>query len=391
MTALVLGAKWGLITSANYARALGPLKLLLFFALLALTLTGAETRAIIAAMLADAYLQVSVFVAATLGVIYTIEHRTRTDVATVLDRYRAWQVPIAATLGALPGCGGAVVVVMQYVRGNISFGALVAVLTATMGDAAFLLLAAEPRTGVAIFALGAAVGIISGYVIDALHGRDFLRTRASEAEVAAAAPRQKQGSFAALHPLWIALAAPGLVLGVLDLMMIDTDALFGPLAPYGPTQILGMTGALLAFGMWAFDPAKTFDPGAARGCSPRVRTIDTTNFVTVWVIVGFLVYELGVHFTGVDLAAAFDVWAPLIPLLAVLVGFLPGCGPQIVVTTLYISDIMPLSGQLGNAISNDGDALFPALAIAPKAALVATLYSAVPALIVAYGWFLLLE
>ena len=37
---------------------------------------------------------------------------------------------------------------------------------------------------------------------------------------------------------------------------------------------------------------------------------------------------------------------------------------------------------------NDGDALFPAIALNPRAALVATVYSAIPALIVAYGfWF----
>ena len=40
---------------------------------------------------------------------------------------------------------------------------------------------------------------------------------------------------------------------------------------------------------------------------------------------------------------------------------------------------------MGNAISNDGDALFPALAMAPGAAVVATLYSAVPALVISYA------
>lgn len=52
---------------------------------------------------------------------------------------------------------------------------------------------------------------------------------------------------------------------------------------------------------------------------------------------------------------------------------------------------MPLSAQLGNAISNDGDALFPALAVARAAAVRATIYSAVPALIVGYGWFALFD
>ena len=61
------------------------------------------------------------------------------------------------------------------------------------------------------------------------------------------------------------------------------------------------------------------------------------------------------------------------------------------VTTLYLSGFVPLSAQIGNAISNDGDALFPAIALAPKAAIVATLYSAIPALILAYGWYFLAE
>ena len=50
-----------------------------------------------------------------------------------------------------------------------------------------------------------------------------------------------------------------------------------------------------------------------------------------------------------------------------------------------------MSAQLGNALSNDGDALFPALALAPRAALVATAYSTIPAIMVAYGYAFLFE
>jgi hypothetical protein len=61
------------------------------------------------------------------------------------------------------------------------------------------------------------------------------------------------------------------------------------------------------------------------------------------------------------------------------------------VTSLYVSGAIPLSAQLGNAIANDGDALFPAIAVAPKAAVVASIYSALPAVFVAYGWYLFME
>ena len=97
------------------------------------------------------------------------------------------------------------------------------------------------------------------------------------------------------------------------------------------------------------------------------------------------------YFTSLDLKIFFDLWLPFVPLVAILFGFLPGCGPQVVVATFYLNGYIPLSAELGNAISNDGHALFPAIALAPKAAILATLYSAIPALVVAYGYFYLFE
>ena len=63
--------------------------------------------------------------------------------------------------------------------------------------------------------------------------------------------------------------------------------------------------------------------------------------------------------------------------MAVLIGFIPGCGPQVLATTMYLSGIIPLSALLGNAISNDGDALFQRLQL-HRESFVATLYSALP-------------
>ena len=113
--------------------------------------------------------------------------------------------------------------------------------------------------------------------------------------------------------------------------------------------------------------------------------------MTVWVIFAYLFYELGIYFSDIDLRLLFEIWAPLVPLIAILVGFIPGCGPQIVITTMYLNGLVPFSAELGNAISNDGDALFPAIAMAPRIAIIATLYSAVPALISAYAYYWLFE
>lgn len=364
--------------------------------------------------IAEAYLQVSTFVAATLALIYGAERLFRFDLAAALQARPRLQVPIAAFLGALPGCGGAIVVVTQYVNGRVGFGALIAVLTATMGDAAFLLLSQEPLTALGVFALGLATGSACGLVVDALHGPDFLRMQA-EAGPAAAARRARAGRRARhatrLDPVWFAVMVPGVVFAVPIAARIDPNTWFGPLAAHEPVTLLGFAGGVLALLMWTghftSEPGKLCDTAAATGggrgpaaANPgdgavvpptvRARIVNDTNFVTVWVIAAFLLFELGMHFTGADLAAWFDTWALLVPLVAVLIGFLPGCGPQIIVTTLYVTGIVPMAALLANAISNDGDALFPAIALAPRAAIVATLYSGVPALIVGYAAYMLM-
>jgi hypothetical protein len=375
------------------------------FALLVIAVTwqSPEARRLVLASLADAYLQVSAFVAATLALFYGLERLFKVDAGALMERHARWQVPAAAFLGALPGCGGAIVVVTQYVRGHVGFGAMVAVLTATMGDAAFLLLAQEPATGLAIFGLGLAVGVLSGWIVDAIHGPGFLRQQHKPRATVATAGNDA-GPVRHLNGLWVAVMVPGLVLGVLTAFQVDADALFGTTFIPQPTVWLGVAGSLLAIAMWALSPSESLAENVSAGTSgcetglcgraggdTLDRIVGDTNFVTVWVVLAYLSYGLGLFLTGIDLKAVFTVWGPAVPLIGILVGFLPGCGPQIVVTTLYLNGVVPLSAQLGNAISNDGDALFPAIALAPRVAVVATLYSALPALMVAYAYWWIWE
>ena len=118
-----------------------------------------------------------------------------------------------------------------------------------------------------------------------------------------------------------------------------------------------------------------------------LRVIFDTNFVTSWVVMAFLGYEIAVTYFGLDVQALFGSFTILMPAIAILIGFIPGCGPQIVVTSLYLTGVIPFSALIANAIANDGDALFPALALAPKAAILATLYSAIPAALIGYGFY----
>ena len=349
--------------------------------------TDTDFGEVIFTSIADAYIQVSTFVAATLLIVFSIEKFLNIDVTAALRRDTFWQVPVAAALGALPGCGGAIIVVTQYVTGRLSFGSVVAVLTATMGDAAFLLIAQEPLTGLAIAVLGFVVGTLSGWIINVIHGSDFLR-----GGIAKEFEHNEDSSTRWIDYLWLVMMIPGIVLAVLVATQVDADAFLANPLFDRPATLLGVIGGVLALSM-RLAPRFGFlgDKAFSRNNTIVRRTIADTNFVTTWVVAAFLLFELSVYFFGLDLKNLFTGMALYTPLMAVLVGFIPGCGPQVLVTTMYLSGIIPLSALLGNAISNDGDALFPAIAIAPRVAIVATLYSALPALLVSYGWFFLVE
>ena len=359
-----------------------------FFGLLILSLAfqSGSFGEIVRQSMIDAYLQVSVFVGFTLIVFIGLDSLTNFNVDSFLEKTKKIHVPLASLLGAIPGCGGAIIVVTQYIQGRISFGSLVAVLTATMGDAAFLLLAIEPSTGLLIFSLGIIVGTFSGYLVDIIHGKSFMLPN-SKIEVEF--ENLKKTFVSKFNLFWVILFLPGFILGIILAFQIDIDDIFS--LPFNLISIVGSAGAILSIFMWSLNPLSDFQCSTDKSRGFTSRVIDTTNFVTTWVISGFLVFEIFMYFTSFDLKVFFDLWLPFVPLVAILFGFLPGCGPQIVVATFYLNGYIPLSAEIGNAISNDGDALFPAIALAPKAAILATLYSAIPAIIVAYSYFILLE
>ena len=361
-----------------------------FFGLiiLALAFQTGEFGIIIRESMVDAYLAVSVFVGFTLMVFIGLDSLTKFDINSFLEKTKNFHVPIASFLGAIPGCGGAIIVVTQYIQGRISFGSLVAVLTATMGDAAFLILAMEPSTGLLIFILGIFVGTISGYVVDLIHGRSFMMTNS---DIELEFEKLKKTFVSKFNIFWLMLFVPGFLIGILLAFQIDVDSFFTLPSNTSVVILLGSAGAILSIFMWSLNPLSDFQCSTDKSRGFLSRVIDTTNFVSTWVISGFLVFEIFMYFTNIDLKLFFDLWLPFVPLIAILFGFLPGCGPQIVVATFYLNGYIPLSAELGNAISNDGDALFPAIALAPKAAILATIYSAFPAIIVAYTYLIIFE
>ncbi len=362
--------------------------------LLLLPLVFHATREITVNVISDAFWQVGVYVAATLFIYRVISLSIQTQ-SWQWHRHRYGQVAFATILGVLPGCGGAIVIMTQYAKGHIHFGAVVAVLTATMGDAAFLLLASDPIGSGKVFMISALMALMVGALIVKTHPKDFLLPPIQHNDDPELLRQPKQPIAHSISAyFWRYLLLPASVIALLGSFQVDIAALFEI-----PQTILPYLGA--AFGtccliFWALEG------NSHQACCSKTNSThwgyvaQQTHGILIWVIGAFIVFELGVlffehttfHLSPLTDRADLRVW---LPLFGVVIGLIPGCGPQILVTTAYLSGAMPFSAQLGNALSNDGDALFPAIALAPKAALIATLYSALPALIASYGYYFLFE
>jgi len=160
-------------------------------------------------MLVDAYTQVSVFVAATLLLVYGAERLFGFNIGEVLKNSKTLEIPLAALLGATPGCGGAVVVVAAYSSGHASFGAVVATLIATMGDAAFLLIATRPDAAAVVLPMSFLVAVIFGWIVDKW-GPAF-KSNSNEIK-SDLIPRIGKTQW--IHLIYLVCMIPGLIMGI---------------------------------------------------------------------------------------------------------------------------------------------------------------------------------
>jgi hypothetical protein len=351
-----------------------------------------------------AFLEVGTFVAVMLAGFGLLQWRSQGALSRWLAGHRRLGPLAGALLGAIPGCGGAIVVMPLYLRGTVSFGTVVATLVATMGDSSFVLLATDPAVALVLHLGLLVTGTVTGAIVDGLritptrlpadgHHHDHAgvatsprRPRPSTVGAAAATigldgrPTVRSVPRGLLG-FWV-LVALGLLVAVPTVMRLLPVEAFD-VGPVPAGMLIGVLG-VLACGAIAVLGRGQARPTCAWHERPRDVLLDAareTAKVTVWVGVAFVGYEVFVATTGIDLGRL-----PTIGLIGVVIGtalgLIPGCGPQVVLTGLYAQGLVPLSTLVANALSQDGDALLPLLAMDRRAAVVGTAISAVPGLVV---------
>ena len=83
-----------------------------------------------------------------------------------LKKTRVGQVIFGALLGSIPGCMGGFATVSLYTHRMFSFGALIAMMIASSGDEAFIMLAMIPEQALVIFAVLFVVAVVTGIIVD---------------------------------------------------------------------------------------------------------------------------------------------------------------------------------------------------------------------------------
>ncbi|MCD4523543.1 putative manganese transporter [Nocardioides sp. cx-173] len=345
--------------------------------------------------LADAFMQVGVFVALLVAPFGWARFRWGHRLDDALVRHRRLGPLVAAALTVPPGCGGAIVVMAVYARGGVSYGAAIAALVATMGDASWVLLAADPVLTLQLKVLLVTVGALSGYAVDAL---GIAPRRRVDAVVPTArplpvdpAPRERVLVAAGHVPAAVRLHELGVLPALLWLTLgtgatVSLPVTFQLLRPDNLYLVLGVAGTAVAVVAFVRGGCKLADDDD-RTAHPTSMTQVLRHggheiaFVTVWVAVAYLAWSMVTHLTGFD-GSQLPLFGVAGVVVGALVGLIPGCAVQIVFAGIFLAGGMPLSTLVANTVSQDGDALLPLLALEHRSALLATVLTTVPALLV---------
>ena len=127
---------------------------------------------IVVTSMRDAFLAVTVFVAAMVLLFSWLQYTTSGRFVEYIRERKRLQPVIGALMGLTPGCGGAIVMMPMYARGYVTYGTVVATLIATLGDSAFVLIGAAVTDSsfiaplLAVHAISFIVGVTWGYFVD---------------------------------------------------------------------------------------------------------------------------------------------------------------------------------------------------------------------------------
>ena len=288
------------------------------------------------------------------------------------------QVFLAALLGLVPGCIGGFAVVSLFTHNLLSFGSLVAMMIASSGDEAFVMLALIPKTAIILFIILFVIGVAAGILVDKVYKGDKRPFAPEEFKLHDECCHEKH-DHTSHHPVketkrsmtreriiimaGIAIFIVAVFAGILE----HDHASHADEHSHQSFDIFSERWMNLLFaGVSIFLLFLT-----ARAGDHFIREhlwghVVKKHFKSIflWTFGALLIIHFGMQFLDIEHWLRDNII--LMILLAVLIGIIPESGPHMVFITLFAGGLIPFSVLLASSIAQDGHTALPLLAESKK-------------------------
>ena len=314
-----------------------------------------------------------------------------------LRQHRFGQVVLGAGLGIIPGCMGGFAVVSMYSHKLLSFGALIAMMIASSGDEAFVMLAMIPKQALILCAVLFVIAILVGWMVDLVSKKRVPEPSCCEDGFKLHEEEHHHGAVhekASLKNLKHASAERiALLLGVVifiialafGLLEHDHEHEHEAVETLSHVNVFDEYWLNLFFAIVSLIVVWFIATVNEHIIKEHLwEHVIRKHFLSIflWTFGALLVIELGLHY--LDMEAWINSNILWMILLAVLVGIIPESGPHMLFVTLFATGMVPFSVLLASSISQDGHASLPLLAESKRSFLKAKLINTIVAAVFGY-------
>ncbi len=315
---------------------------------------------------------------------------------TRLRQNRFGQVVLGAGLGIIPGCMGGFAAVSMYSHKLLSFGALIAMMIASSGDEAFVMLAMIPKEALLLMVVLFMVAILAGWLVDrfAKPNKDHHEGCEEGYQIHEEDEKEENDDKPTLRNMRHASAERiALLLGVILFIVALAFGMFEhgheevahtQLNIFNESWMNLIFAVISLFVVWFIATA-----GEHIIKEHLWEHIIRKHFLSIflWTFGALLVIQIGLHYFDIETLISNNI--PWMILLAVLVGFIPESGPHLLFVTLFATGTVPFSVLLASSISQDGHASLPLLAESKRSFVKAKIVNALVAAVCGYLCYLI--
>ena len=310
-----------------------------------------------------------------------------------LRQNRFGQVVLGAGLGIIPGCMGGFAAVSMYSHKLLSFGALIAMMIASSGDEAFIMLAMIPKQALLLMLILFMVAVVAGFLVDRLpiidaRGHDIKGRHEGcedgyqiheEESISVEKSSFRNMKHASAERVALLLGVILFIVALAFGMLEHEETAHTQLNIFNENWMNLVFAVISLFVVWFIATA-----GEHIIKEHLWEHIIRKHFLSIflWTFGALLVIQVGLHYFDIETLISNNI--PWMILLAVIIGIIPESGPHLLFVTLFATGTVPFSVLLASSISQDGHASLPLLAESKRSFVKAKIVNALVAAVMGY-------